>query len=33
FATAAGMFKSVVSIIMLTGANFLAGKLGEDKLI
>lgn len=33
FATAAGMFKSVVSVIMLTGANMIAGKLGEEKLI
>ncbi|NLN64499.1 MAG: sugar ABC transporter permease [Clostridiaceae bacterium] len=32
FATAAGMFKSVVSIIMITVANFAAGKLGEEKL-
>jgi putative aldouronate transport system permease protein len=32
-ATAAGMFKSVVNIIMLFSANFIATKLGEDKLI
>lgn len=32
-ATAAGIFKSVVSIAMLLGANFVAGKIGEDKLI
>lgn len=32
-ATAAGMFSSLVSVIMLTGANFLAGKLGEEKLV
>ncbi len=33
FATAAGMFKSVVSIIMITMANFIAGKVGEEKLL
>lgn len=32
-ATAAGMFKSVVSVIMLTGANYIANKLGEEKLV
>jgi putative aldouronate transport system permease protein len=32
-ATAAGMFKSVVSLIMLTSTNYIAGKLGEDKLV
>jgi len=32
-ATAAGMFKSVVAIILLVGANFVARKLGEDTLI
>jgi len=32
-ATAAGMFKSVVAIILLFGANFLAKKLDEDTLI
>ncbi len=32
-ATAAGLFRSVVSLVMLTGANFLAGKLGEEKLV
>ena len=32
-ATAAGMFKSVVAIILLVGANTLAKKLGEDTLI
>ena len=32
-ATAAGMFKSVVAIILLVGANFLANRLGEDTLI
>ena len=32
-ATAAGMFKSVVSIVLLFGANFIAKKLDEDTLI
>ncbi|MDT8715950.1 sugar ABC transporter permease [Clostridium sp. 19966] len=32
-ATAAGIFKSVVSITLLLTANFIAGKLGEEKLI
>ncbi len=32
-ATAAGMFKSVVAIILLFGANFIAKKLDEDTLI
>ena len=32
-ATAAGMFKSVVSIVLLFGANFIARKLDEDTLI
>ncbi len=32
-ATAAGMFKSVVAIILLVGANFVARRLGEDTLI
>ncbi|MBO2516728.1 MAG: protein lplB [Clostridiales bacterium] len=32
-ASAAGMFKSVVAIILLFGANFIASKLGEDSLI
>lgn len=32
-ATAAGMFKSVVAIILLVGANFMAKRLGEDTLI
>lgn len=31
--TAAGLFKSVVSLIMLTGANYIANKLGEEKLV
>lgn len=33
FATAAGMFKSVVSVIMLTAANHIANRLGEEKLV
>lgn len=33
YATAAGMFKSVVAIILLFGANFVSKKLGEDSLI
>lgn len=32
-ATAAGMFKSVINIMMLFTANFIAQKIGEDKLI
>ncbi|MCR4621036.1 MAG: ABC transporter permease subunit [Clostridiales bacterium] len=32
-ATAAGMFKSVVAIILLVGANFIAKRLGEDTLL
>lgn len=32
-ATAAGMFKSVVNIILLLSANWFAGKLGQEKLI
>ena len=32
-ATAAGMFKSVVAIILLVGANFVARRLGEETLI
>ena len=32
-ATAAGIFKSVVAIILLVGANFIAKKLGEDTLV
>lgn len=31
-ATAAGMFKSVVSIVLVMGTNFLANRLGEDNL-
>ncbi len=33
FATAAGIFKSVVSITLLLGANFIAKRLGEERLI
>lgn len=33
YATAAGMFKSVVAIILLFGANFIASKLDEDTLL
>ena len=32
-ATAAGMFKSVVAIVLLFGANWIAKKLDEDTLI
>lgn len=32
-ATVAGIFKTVVSIILISGANFISGKLGEEKLI
>ena len=32
-ATAAGLFKSVVSLVVLTSANALANKLGEEKLL
>lgn len=32
-ATAAGMFKTVVSIALVATANFVAGKLGEEKLM
>ncbi len=32
-ATVAGIFKTLVSIIMITTANFIAGCLGEEKLI
>ena len=31
--TAAGIFKSIVAIILLTGANFISRRLGEDSLI
>lgn len=33
YATAAGMFKSIVAIVLLFGANFIAKRLGEDTLI
>jgi putative aldouronate transport system permease protein len=32
-ATAAGIFKSVVAILLLVGANFIAKRLGEDTLV
>lgn len=32
-ATAAGMFKSIVAIILLAGANFISRRLGEETLI
>jgi len=32
-ATAAGMFKSVVSLIMIVSTNYIAGRFGEDKLV
>lgn len=32
-ATVAGIFKTGVSIILIAGANFIAGRLGEEKLI
>ena len=32
-ATAAGIFKSVVAIILLVGANFISKRLGEDTLV
>ena len=32
-ATAAGIFKSVVAIVLLVAANFIAKKLGEDTLV
>ena len=32
-ATAAGIFKTVVSIILISMANFIAGRLGEEKLV
>ncbi|MDR1668893.1 MAG: ABC transporter permease subunit [Oscillospiraceae bacterium] len=31
--TAAGLFKTLVSVVILTMCNFIAGKLGEEKLI
>ncbi len=32
-ATVAGIFKTIVSILLISGANFIAGRLGEEKLI
>ncbi len=32
-ATVAGIFKTIVSIILISGANFISGRLGEEKLI
>lgn len=32
-ATAAGIFKSIISIILVFGANWISGKLGEEKLV
>ncbi len=32
-ATVAGIFKTIVSIILISAANFISGKLGEEKLI
>jgi putative aldouronate transport system permease protein len=32
-ATAAGMFKSVVSIVLILGANFVAKRLGEERVL
>lgn len=32
-ATAAGIFKSIISIVLVFGANWISGKLGEEKLI
>jgi len=32
-ATVAGMFKTVISIILISVANFISGRLGEEKLI
>jgi len=32
-ATAAGLFRSVVSLVMLTSANYIANKMGEEKLV
>ncbi len=32
-ATAAGIFKSLVAIILLTGANFISKRLGEESLM
>ncbi len=32
-ATAAGIFKTFVSIVLLSAANYISGRLGEDKLV
>jgi putative aldouronate transport system permease protein len=32
-ATAAGLFKTAVSIVLITASNYIAGKLGEERLI
>ena len=31
--TAAGIFKSVISVVLVFGANWISGKLGEDRLV
>lgn len=33
FGTAAGMFKTIISVVLITVCNWVAGKLGEEKLI
>jgi len=33
YGTAAGMFKTVVSLIVITFCNYIAGKVGEEKLV
>ena len=32
-ATVAGIFKTAVSVVLIAGANFIAGRLGEEKLV
>lgn len=32
-ATVAGIFKTVVSVLLIAGANFIAGRLGEERLV
>ena len=32
-ATAAGMFKSVVGIVLIVGANFVSKRLGEERIL